>query len=110
MTTFLLASLLTIWQVDPYSAEKYLPDAEPAGGHETTALVLASANGEVTGLSFVVRPEKVLAKVDFRFSAAEGPDGVTLPASAFDLYAVKCVYRPKGQWTDPGCGTARRPS
>ena len=109
MTTFLLASLLTIWQVDPYSAEKYLPDAAPAGGHETTVLEVASAKGEVTGLSFVVRPEKVLAKVDFRFSAAEGPDGATLPASAFDLYAVKCVYRPKGQWTDPGCGDRKTP-
>lgn len=109
MTTFLLASLLTIWQVDPYSAEKYLPDAAPAGGHETTVLKVASAKGEVTGLSFVVRPRKALAKVDFRFSAAKGPDGAELPAAAFDLYAVKCVYRPKGQWTDPARGDMKSP-
>ena len=104
------ASAFSVWWVDPYGDKPYLPDAEPAGGVVTNVLGLAAARGEIETVSFSVRPDRDLARVDFIPSDLKGPDGATIPASAADFALVKCWYRAEGRWGTSWSGHTGRPT
>ena len=60
-----LASAFSLWWVDPYGNDPYLPDAEPSGGVITNVLGCAAAKGEFESISFSVCPSRDLKRVDF---------------------------------------------
>ena len=104
----LLAAFNIFW-VDPYSSEKYLPDADPAGGIVTNELGLAAARGEIETVSFVVCPDADAAGTDLVPSALTGPDGATIPASSVDVALVKAWYRAGGRWSHYWAGDQTHP-
>jgi len=109
LTSLLFASAFSVWWVDPYGDKPYLPDAEPAGGVVTNVLGCAAARGEIETVSFSVRPERDLSKVDFVPSDLTGPDGAKIPASAADFALVKCWYRAGGRWGTSWSGHTGKP-
>ncbi len=108
--SLILGAALSVWWVDPYSDQPYLPDAEPAGGVVTNVLSLAAAKGEIETVSFCVKPERDLAKVDFIPSELTGPGGAKIPASAADFALVKVWYRADGRWKTSWSGNTGRPT
>ena len=104
----LLAAFKVFW-VDPYSSEKYLPDADPVGGVVTNELGLAAARGEIETVSFVVCPDADAVGTDLVPSALTGPDGSTIPASAVDVAVVKAWYRAGGRWQHYWAGDQAHP-
>ena len=105
----LCASAFRLIWVDPYGEKPYLPDSDPPGGVETNVLSAAAARGEIESLSFVVVPGSDLPQVDFRPSALQGPDGVSIPASAADFAQVKVWYRAGGRWWNSWAGAVDKP-
>ena len=105
----LFAAAFSIIWVDPYGDDPYLPDAFPKGGVETNLVSLAAARGEIETVSFSVRPERAMRKVDFVPSDLAGPDGAAIPASAADFALVKVWFRAGGRWTTSWCGRTGRP-
>ena len=105
----LCASAFRLIWVDPYGEKPYLPDSDPPGGVETNILSAAAARGEIESLSFVVVPGSDLPQVDFRPSALQGPDGVSIPASAADFAQVKVWYRAGGRWWNSWAGAVDKP-
>ena len=106
----ILASAFSLWWVDPYGNDPYLPDAEPSGGVITNVLGCAAAKGEFESISFSVRPERDLKKVDFIPSDLTGPGGAKIPASCADFALVKCWYRAQGRWETSWSGHTGKPT
>lgn len=105
----LFGAALSIWWVDPYGTEPYLPDSPPKGGVVTNQLSCAAAKGEIETISFSVKPERDMKKVDFVPSDLTGPGGAKIPASCADFALVKCWYRAGGRWTTSWCGHVGKP-
>lgn len=106
-----LLAALPIWWVDPYGDAPYLPtDEKPAGGVETNVLSLAAARGEIETISFCVRPEADMKKVDFVPSDLTGPGGEKLSADAADFALVKVWYRADGRWGTSWAGNVGKPT
>ena len=111
MNTFaLLLSALTVFRVDPWYHEPFLPDADPAGGVVTDTLSFAAARGEIEAVSFVVNPDADYAKVDVVPSDLTGPDGAKIPASAADVTLVKVWFRADRRWNTSWAGDRRKPT
>lgn len=108
--SLILGAAFSVWWVDPYGDKPYLPDAEPAGGVVTNVLSLAAAKGEIETVSFSVKPERDLEKVDFIPSDLTGPGGAKIPASAADFALVKVWYRADGRWKTSWSGHTGRPT
>ncbi len=109
-TTVFLAAAISVFRVDPYHVDPHMPDAKPADAVETDVIGAAAARGEFESVSWLVRPETDLAKVDFVRTALEGPGGAKLPVSAIDLKAVKVWYQPNGFWTTTWAGNIWQPT
>jgi len=99
MPLTLLAAVWTLFQVNPYAAEPYSPDAAPREVQATNRLVLAAAQGEIEAASFLVCPAEDLARVDFVPTALrqEGGGGV-IGAEALDFRVVKRWWRSRDSW------------
>ena len=108
-TLALLLSVLTVFRVDPWYHEPFLPDADPAGGVVTDTLSFAAAQGEIEAVSFVVNPDADYEKVDVVPSDLAGPDGAKIPASAADVALVKVWFRADGRWNTSWAGDRTKP-
>ena len=108
LSSLFAAAFSLIW-VDPYGDTPYLPNAFPAGGIETNQVSLAAAKGEIETVSFSVKPERDMKKVDFVPSDLVGPGGSKVAASAADFALVKVWYRAGGRWTTSWCGKMGSP-
>ena len=108
-TLALLLSALTVFRVDPWYHEPFLPDADPAGGVVTDTLSFAAAKGEIEPVSFVVNPDADYEKVDVVPSDLTGPDGAKIPASAADVTLVKVWFRAGGRWNTSWAGDRTKP-
>jgi len=110
MNVLFLLAALTVFKVDPWGNVPYLPDADPAGGAATDAISFAAAQGEFEAVSFVVRPDEDLARVDVVVSDLKGPGGAAIPASAADVALVKVWFHPDGRWNSSWGGNAGCPT
>ena len=108
MNLFLLAAL-TVLGVDPYAENPHLPDEVPGDARETTSFALFAAQGEIESTSWLVKSEKDVARLTYRFSDLKGPGGATIPASALDLKVVKVWFQPGGFWETSWAGNIHRP-
>ena len=106
----LCAAAWTVLVIDPYCAEKHLPDTKPADGRETTSLAVAAARGEFESVSFMIRPGRDMRRVDFAPTELKGPAGAAIPASAFDVYAVKVVNKWTWSWITYYAGNPDSPT
>ncbi len=107
--SLLIGAAFSLWWVDPYGDVPYLPDNPPAGGIVTNSLGCAAARGEFETISFSVKPERDMEKVDFVPSELTGPDGYVIPASAADFALVKVWYRADGRWRTSWSGNTGKP-
>ena len=105
----LFGAAFSIWWVDPYGLKPYLPDTPPEGGFVTNVLSCAAAKGEIETISFSVKPERDMKKVDFVPSDLTGPGGAVIPASCADFALVKCWYRAGERWNTSWCGHVGKP-
>ena len=108
--TLLFGAALSLWWVDPYGDKPYLPDSPPAGGVVTNVLSCAAAKGEIESISFSIRPERDMKRVDFVPSDLVGPGGARIPASASDFALVKVWYRADGRWRTSWAGNTGKPT
>lgn len=106
----LCAAAWTVLAIDPYCAEKHLPDARPVDGRETTSLAAAAARGEFESISFMIRPGRDMQKVDLVPTDLAGPGEAAIPASAFDVYAVKVVNKWTWSWITYYAGNPDSPT
>ena len=104
-----ILAVLRLWWVDPYGDRPVLPDAPPEDGIRTNVLSCSAARGEIESVSFAVRPERDLARVNLTPSPLTGPGGATLPAECADLRVVKVWYRAGGRWGTSWCGDHAKP-
>ena len=103
-------SAFKLFWVDGYSAERFLPDADPVGGILTNELGLAAARGEIESISFVVNPERDIPKASFAVSDLLGPNRAKIPASAVDFALVKVWFRAEGRWEHYWVGNQAKPT
>ena len=109
MNTLALFAALTVFRVDPWYHEPILPDADPKCGVETDTFDFAAAKGEFEAISFVVRPDRDIPKVDVVPSDLAGPGGARIAADAADVTLVKVWFRPGGRWVTSYAGGIRNP-
>ena len=109
MNTLTLLAALTVFRVDPWYHEPILPDADPKCGVETDTFPFAAAKGEFEAISFVVKPDRDIPKVDVVPSDLTGPGGAKIPADAADVTLVKVWFRPGGRWVTSYAGNIHNP-
>ena len=109
MNTLSLLAALTVFQVDPWFHKPLLPDADPEGGVVADSFSLAAAKGEFEAISFVVNPDRDLAKVDVAVSDLTGPGGAKIPGAAADVAIVKVWFHPAGRWNSSWHGNLEKP-
>lgn len=109
MNTLALLAALTVFRVDPWYHEPILPDADPKCGVVTDDFPFAAAKGEFEAVSFVVRPDRDLLKVDVVPSDLTEPGGGRIPADAADVTLVKVWFRPGGRWVTSYAGNRGKP-
>ncbi len=105
----LLFGSFSLWWVNPYGDKPYLPDSPPAGGIVTNQLACSAARGEIETISFSVKPERDMSKVNFEPSDLTGPGGAVIPASCADFALVKVWYRAGGRWRTSWAGNQGNP-
>ncbi len=105
----LLASAFTVYSVDPYNDAMYLPNKEPAGGIVTNCVGGAAAQGEIESVSFIVKPERDLAKVDFIPTELKNAAGDVLDPTCIDFALVKVWFRPGTRWRNSWFGDVAHP-
>lgn len=98
MNAVLMLAAIGIFKVDPYNANPHVFDKLSDDAVETNTISAVAARGEFESVSWVIRPDTDLAKVDFVFSDLKGPNGAVIPKGALDLKSVKCWYQPEDSW------------
>lgn len=108
MNAFILLAALTVFKVDPWCNEPFLPNADPKGGVKTDTISFAAAKGEIEAFSFVVLPDRDYPKVDVVVSDLAGPGG-KIAADRADVSLVKVWFRPDSRWNSSWRGNQAKP-
>ncbi len=95
---FAAKAAVTWYAVDPMSERRYMPNAEPVGGHKGDPVRIVAAQGEYEPGSFVLTSDADEGKVVFSVSGLKSKDGAAIPASAIDLATVKVWYQAGNAW------------